>query len=95
MRKLLFSLSLLPVVAFATDLDMSNLKCRNLQIYASTTLQEVQDNCLIYRQFEHQKHFDKFSGEYEVQFYSTSPQDYLVRCDFATKDPKSSVLGCR
>jgi len=35
MRKLLFSLLLLPVVAFASDLDMSNLKCRKLQIYAS------------------------------------------------------------
>ena len=51
MRKLLLSLLMLPMISFASDsLDMSNLKCGKLQIYSSTTLQEVQDSCLIRRQ---------------------------------------------
>lgn len=96
MRKILCSLLLLPAFAFASDdLDMNNLKCKNLQIYASTTLQEVRDNCLIHKQFPHDiKEIDKFKGMYEVQFYATTTKE-LVRCDFASDDPKSVVLGCR
>jgi maltodextrin utilization protein YvdJ len=99
MRKLLGCLLALPVaIAFADSsvLDMNNLKCNKLQIYANTTLQQVQDNCLIYKQFDHKdvKGIDKFQNLYEVQFYSTTTTE-LVRCDFEKNDPSAVVLGCR
>ena len=106
MRKLLLSLLMLPMISFASDsLDMNNLKCGKLQIYASTTLQEVQDSCLLRRQFPHTKALaqtqqefdwiDKFPKLYEVQFYATSSSENLVRCDFESQDPKAALVGCR
>lgn len=93
MRKILLSLLLLPALTFASDLDMNNLKCGKLQIYASTTLQEVQDNCLLHRQFM-SNHDNKYPDTYQVEFYSTSYPD-LVRCNFNSNDPKAVVTGCR
>lgn len=106
MRKLLLSLLMLPMISFASDsLDMSNLKCGKLQIYSSTTLQDVQNNCLIRRQFPHTKvqtttpqdftWIDKFPGTFEVQFFATTPNELLVRCDFSGEEPTAKLLGCR
>lgn len=107
MRKLLIALMSLPMLAFAgDDLDMNNLKCNNLQIYSNTTLQQVRDNCLLYKQFERERTDSKnftsdqsksWHGEsdmYEVQFYSTTAKE-LVRCNFNGSDPSSVVIGCR
>lgn len=107
MRKLLATLMCLPVLAFAADdLDMNNLKCENLQIYANTTLQQVRDNCLVHKQFERDrtdsknftsnqdKSWHDASKMYEVQFYSTTAKG-LVRCNFATDDANAPVIGCR
>lgn len=93
MRKLLISLSLLPIISFAADLDMSNLKCGDLQIYSNTTLQEVQDNCLLDRQFKTNSD-NKYSNTYLVEFYSTSVQG-KVRCDFTSDAPNALISGCR
>lgn len=93
MRKLLISLLVFPALSFATELDMGNLKCGKLQIYASTTLEDIQNNCLLYRQFANDRN-DKYPGTYQVEFYSTSYPD-LVRCDFNSNDPKALVTGCR
>ena len=107
MRKLLLSLLMLPMISFASDsLDMSNLKCGKLQIYSSTTLQEVQDSCLIRRQYPHTKAIaeikqdfdwiDRFPKLYDVQFFATTPaKNNLVRCDFESQDPKAALVGCR
>lgn len=107
MRKLLIALTSVPMLAFAgSDLDMNNLKCNNLQIYANTTLQQVRDNCLLHKQFERERADSKnftsnqdksWHGEkamYEVQFYSTTAKD-LVRCNFSGSEPNSVVIGCR
>ncbi|MDD3265820.1 MAG: hypothetical protein PHC75_01400 [Burkholderiales bacterium] len=107
MRKLLIALIGVPAIAFAgSDLDMNNLKCNNLQIYSNTTLQQVRDNCLMYKQFERDRTDSKnFTSDqskswhgakemYEVQFYSTTAKD-LVRCNFDGSEPNSLVIGCR
>lgn len=93
MRKLLIGLMALPLVAGACELDMNNLKCGDLQIYANTTLKEVQDNCLLHRQFMNNRN-DKYPGTYEVQFYSTSYHK-LVYCDFNSQNQDAVVVGCR
>lgn len=108
MRKILVGLlCALPLAAFAgSDLDMSNLKCGSLQIYANTTLKQVRDNCLVDRQFVREKVDSKnfvsdpakgWEGQrdlYEVQFKSTTAKE-LVRCDFLQEDDNAVVIGCR
>ncbi len=87
MKKTLLSLMLLPALSFASSLDMSTLKCNDMQISNTTTLKSVQTNCLIKKETTH-------DGMYEVEFVNTTTGK-SVKCDFANKRPNSVVNGCR
>lgn len=87
MRKLLIVLLALPALSFASSLDMSTLKCKNMSITTTTTLKQVQDNCLIKDQKSHK-------GMYEVEFKNDTTGK-SVKCDFAKNDPTAVVNGCR
>ncbi len=87
MRKLLVA-SLGLMVIGCSSLDMSTLKCRNMQITNKTTLKQVQDMCLISSQSS------RSSGLYEVQFRNDTTEK-SVKCDFATNSPDAVVNGCR
>ena len=87
MRKLAI-LPLAFIVFGCSSLDMSTLKCRNMQITSKTTLKQVQDVCLISKQAP------LSSGLYEVQFRNDASQS-SVKCDFATDAPDAVVNGCR
>ncbi len=93
MRKLLAILISLPVLSFASSLDMATLKCQTtpdkkaLNISPTTTLKQVQDNCLIADEKTH-------DGMYEVKFKDDA-SGKNVKCDFATNTPTATVNGCR
>ena len=83
----MITLMAIPALSFASSLDMSTLKCKNLNITNTTTLQQVQDNCLIKKQENHK-------GMYQVQFRNDTTQKN-VKCDFASNTPTAVVNGCR
>lgn len=87
MCKLLVTILALPTISFASNLDISNLKCKNLQITPTTTLKQVQDNCLI----KSQKSYDWM---YEVKFINDTTGKSVI-CDFVKNDPSEFVNGCR
>lgn len=87
MRKLLFTLMAIPALSFAASLDMSTLKCKDLSITNTTTLKDVQDNCLIKEQKKHK-------GMFEVEFRNDTTKKN-VKCDFASNAPTAVVNGCR
>lgn len=86
MRKFLVIALALPVLSFASSLDMSTLKCNSLSITSATTLQQVQNSCMIKKQETHK-------GMYQVEFTNTTTNK-SVSCDFANNDPAAVVNGC-
>ncbi len=86
MRKFLVIALALPVLSFASSLDMSTLKCNSLSITSATTLKQIQDNCKIKDQKTH-------NGMYQVEFTNTTTNK-SVSCDFANNDPAAVVNGC-
>lgn len=89
--------------AASNTIDMTNLKCGDLQIYSNTTLQQVRDNCKVKKVGDYTKanarnmpakYFDGQDKMFEVHFYSTS-QDGLIRCDFNGSSDSATVVGCR
>ena len=87
MRKLLVILLALPVVSFATSLDMSTLQCKTLKLNTATTLQDVQNNCLVKKQ-------TSSKGRYEVEF-TNSTTNKTVTCYFASKEPTALLNSCK
>lgn len=87
MKKLLVALAVLPALSFASSLDMSTLKCKDMSINSATTLQQVQSTCLIKEQKTHK-------GLYQVEFKNDTTGKN-VKCDFATNTPTATVNGCR
>lgn len=103
MKKLLFLAAIIPSLAFASnDIDMSNLKCGNMQVYSNTTLQNFRDNCNIKREFEIQHtNYRNLSTNWfgqktmhQVIFDSPDYKD-PIRCDFLSASPEALVVGCR
>lgn len=94
MRKLLLILAAtsFTTLSFAASLNMATLQCKGMKINASTTLQQVQTNCLI----KDQK-MDKSKGMYQVTFTNTATgkTEKTVTCNFVSNDPKSLVNGCK
>lgn len=88
MRKLLLVLLVLPVISFATSLDMSTLQCRGTRLNASTTLSQVQSMCLIKEQEKTSK------GLYKVEFRNDSTKK-TVTCYFASNTPKALLNSCK
>lgn len=86
MRKFLVIALTLPVLSFASSLDMNTLACKNLPITSTTTLKQVQDNCNIKDQKTHK-------GMYQVEF-TNAATNKSVSCDFANNDPAATVNGC-
>ena len=72
---------------------MNTLKCQTspdkkaLNIVNTTTLKQVQDNCLIKEQ-------KAYKGMYQVEFKNNTTNKY-VKCDFASNSPDAVVNGCR
>ena len=87
MRKILFLLSTVATVSFASSLDMSTLSCRNIKLNSSTTLSEVQSNCLIKKQ-------TTSKGRYEVDFVNGA-SGKTVKCYFASNDAKALLNSCK
>ena len=87
MRKLLVVLLALPVVSFASSLDMSTLQCRNIKLNSSTTLKDVQDNCLIKKE-------TTSNGRYEVKFVNGATKK-TVTCHFANNEPTALLNSCK
>lgn len=88
---------------FASDLDMNNLKCNDLQIYSNTTLQDIKAKCKVTRESWMSRQNERnlpskyWFGQdkmFEIHFYSTSNSE-LVRCDFLNNSPEAKVVGCR
>lgn len=107
MKKILIASLFASVVGVASaadnTVDMTNLKCGDLQIYSNTTLKQVKDSCKIKKVGEYSKanarnmpakYFDGQDAMFEVHFYSTS-QDGLIRCDFNGSSDSATVVGCR
>ena len=89
MRKLLVVLLALPVVSFATSLDMSTLQCRNTKLNSSTTLKNVQDLCLIKKE-------TTSDGRYEVKFVNDGDaKKKTVTCYFADNKPTTLLNSCK
>jgi hypothetical protein len=86
MRKLLFLVAL-PCLSFATILDMTTLKCRDMHITSITTLKQVQSTCLIDEQ-------TSSSGLFEVDFRNDATGK-IVQCYFGSNMPSSTVNGCK
>lgn len=105
-KQLFFTLAtLIPTLSFALNntINMSDLKCGDLQIYSNTTLKQIKDNCKVKHTAKilhpndrnlPESYFDADGSLYEVQFYSTS-QKGLIRCDLRTGDDNATVTGCR
>lgn len=87
MKKFLFALGIIPCISFASSLDMNNLTCRNTKLTASTTLKQVQDNCLI------KKQKDK-SGMHQVEFVNDFTKK-TVTCKFASNQPTALLNSCK
>ena len=86
MRKLLITLLALPLVSFATSLDMSTLKCKDMKLNSATTLTDVQNNCLVKRE-------ESSKGRYEVDFVN-STTGKTVTCYFASNTPTAELNSC-
>lgn len=102
---LLIGMLIIPTLSFAASntVDMTNLKCGDLQIYSNTTTKQILDNCSVKKamtiartdNLNLPKHY--WNGQknlYEIQFNSTS-QNGLIRCDFLNSGDEQVVLGCR
>ncbi|HLX53591.1 MAG TPA: hypothetical protein VKR58_06605 [Aquella sp.] len=87
MRKLLLILIALPCLSFATSLDMTTLKCRDMHITSATTLKKVQSTCLIDEQTSN-------NGLFEVDFRNDATGK-IVECFFGSNMPNSTVNGCK
>lgn len=87
MRKILIVLLALPVLSYASSLDMSTLRCRNMKITSATTLADVQHNCLISEQTSDE-------GLFEVEFTNDATQK-SVTCYFGSNTPTAYVNGCK
>ena len=87
MRKLLLILIALPCLSFATSLDMTTLKCRDMHITNATTLKQVQSTCLIDEQTSN-------NGLFEVDFRNDATKK-IVECFFGSNMPHSTVNGCK
>jgi hypothetical protein len=87
MRKLLLVLLAVPALSFAASLDMSTLACKTTKLNASSTLSDVQANCLIKKQ-------TTSKGRYEVEFRNDTTKK-TVTCYFANNDPKSLLNSCK
>lgn len=88
MRKMLFVLlSAIAATSFASSLDMSTLACKNIKLNSSTTLSDVQNNCVIKKQ-------TTSKGRYEVKFVNEATNK-TVDCYFAKNDPKALLNSCK
>lgn len=106
MKKLMLLSMLLPSLAFASSsLDMSNLKCGNMQVYSNTTLKDFRDNCRIKQEFQiqHTNYLNLSSKNndwhgqktlYQVIFNQPGDKE-SIRCNFLDDSPNSTVVGCR
>jgi hypothetical protein len=75
------------VIVGCSTVDMNSLKCRNMQVSSKTTLQDVQNTCLISSQRLNS------SGLFEVEFRNDSTQK-SVTCDFATNSSDAILNSC-
>ena len=87
MRKLLLTLLAVPVLSFASSLDMSKLSCKGMNLNSATTLKDVQNNCLIKAQ-------KKSKGLYGVKFVNNATKK-TVTCYFASNDPAALLNSCK
>lgn len=107
MKKILVASLFASIIGVANaapnTIDMTNLKCGDLQIYSNTTLQQVKSSCKLKKIGDYtvendrnmpDKYFDGKEKMLEVQFYSTS-QDGLIRCDFNGSTDSATIIGCR
>ena len=86
MRNLILILMVTPALALASSLDMTTLQCRNIKLNSSTTLADVQNNCLIEKQ--------KASiGRYQVDFVNNATNK-TVTCYFASNMPTALLNSC-
>ena len=85
-------------------IDMSDLKCGSYQIYATSTVQDIRDNCKIIKEgtMSHtnelnlpKKYWHGQKTLFELHFTGSNQKEKVVRCDFLNSDPKSVVIGCR
>ncbi len=86
MQKLLLVLLAAPALSFASSLNMATLSCKSVKLNASTTLAEVQANCLIRKQ-------KAKDGLYEVKFRNDTTKKN-VTCLFPDNNPKSPLNSC-
>ena len=86
MRKLLMTILAMPLLAFASSLDMSTLACKDMKLDSATTLKDVQDHCLI-------KNAASSKGRYEVEFVNTTTNK-TVTCYFANNTPAAALNSC-
>ncbi len=89
MKKLL--LSSIFIISFisslASSLDMSMLSCRNKKLNSSTTLADVQANCLIRKQ-------TTSNGRYAVEFRNDATNKD-VTCYFGSSTSSAILNGCK
>ncbi|MBX9598048.1 MAG: hypothetical protein K2X04_05680 [Burkholderiales bacterium] len=86
MRNLLLLLSIIPVLAYADSLDMRTLQCRSIKLNSSTTLADVQNNCMIQKQ-------KTSKGRYQVDFINNETNK-TVTCYFASNMPTALLNSC-
>lgn len=87
MRRLLMILLFIPILAYATDLDMSTLRCRDVHLDSDTTLAVVQHECLIRSQ-------SSTDGMFEVDFRNDATGQ-VVSCYFGSNSPSAYLDGCK
>lgn len=87
MRKLVCVLLAMPIMSFATSLDMSTLQCKGILLNSATTLADVQANCLIKAQ-------TTSKGRYEVKFTNDATED-TVTCYFGSNTPTAILNSCK
>lgn len=87
MKKLVLVLLAVPALSFAASLDMSTLACKSTKLNASSTLADVQANCLIKKQ-------TTSKGRYEVEFRNDTTQK-TVTCYFPTNTPTAPLNSCK
>ncbi len=85
-------------------IDMSNLKCGSFQIYNTTTVEEIRNNCTIIKEATirrtnklnlPKKYWHGQETLFEMHFTGSNQKEKLVRCDFLNKNPTATVIGCR
>ncbi len=104
-RNLLLSLLAISGAAFASQqIDMTNLKCGSFQIYNSTTVQQIRDNCKVIKEGTMkrvdernlpEKYWQGQDSMFELHFTGSNQAESVVRCDFLNNNPTSKVVGCR